>query len=890
MNIQNKQKSESALLQILEWSIKRPDWQRDALRRIVLNGKLEKQDITEISELCKKENGENSISATPKFLGNMDIPIGRNSSETIYLTSMSQVTGVNMLAPNQTMEFEPKGITIIYGRNGTGKTGYTRVLKKACVSRLADEILQNVHGSDSDDPATAQLSILTINGDSKTIKWVDEETWSEQLSTITVFDNKSATVHVKDKNEVWFRPFGLDIPDELAKLCDELKKRFTYEQKILTEQQESIFKQPNWDSNSEIGIFMSNLSPKVDLNKINLNLSFNKEDEARLEKLKVDLRDDPKTVAKNQQDYASSLNQVVSYISNIQKILGLDAQKKLQKLIENAKISREAANLAAKKAFSNLELEGVGGETWKKLWDAAREYSESFSNDKLSFPPKPKAKCVLCHQIIDERTAKRMAGFEEFIKQNTEASAEVSEASVKDAVDKIKELPIHFAKISVGLSLLKNNNPQLASQICKSIAFARIFRCRMLKNIVAGELELSELKFDNVIGTTIEERKSALTYATALMSSQDSETWNALINELANLKDRKQSKFLMEVAENEIQRLKKLLVIENCLNAVKTNPITKFANELADKIITPKIKKRFEEEIKKLANKNVRVEINRSGGGAGSPRYQVNFFGNVAAKVPNILSEGELKSVALAAYLTELETATHSSGLIFDDPVSSLDHIWRKGVATRLIEESKIRQIIVFSHDIVFVNDLLQSIHKEQIKYKLLYLSRQKDVVGIINDGIPWDVQSVDERIKFLKCSHAKLKKHYSINNEKYRLDVGKFYNQFRATLERIIEEVIFAGVVVRHRDYIVRRELIKVTAFNNNDYEAFDKFYIKCNELVDAHDSSLGRIAEPPCPNEIWDDIKNLKTWLEKLRKRMNSAKNHTNKIKGDREKQSIT
>jgi wobble nucleotide-excising tRNase len=33
---------------------------------------------------------------------------------------------------------------------------------------------------------------------------------------------------------------------------------------------------------------------------------------------------------------------------------------------------------------------------------------------------------------------------------------------------------------------------------------------------------------------------------------------------------------------------------------------------------------------------------------------------------------------------------------VYDDPVSSLDYKWREGVARRLVQEAKTRQVIVF--------------------------------------------------------------------------------------------------------------------------------------------------------------------------------------------------
>ena len=67
-----------------------------------------------------------------------------------------------------------------------------------------------------------------------------------------------------------------------------------------------------------------------------------------------------------------------------------------------------------------------------------------------------------------------------------------------------------------------------------------------------------------------------------------------------------------------------------------------------------------------------------------------------------MLSEGEHRCVAIAAFLAELSTSESNSAIVFDDPVSSLDHVYKDNVAERLAEEGKNRQVIVFTHDHVF--------------------------------------------------------------------------------------------------------------------------------------------------------------------------------------------
>ncbi|MCL1484544.1 MAG: ATP-binding protein [Marinobacter sp.] len=50
------------------------------------------------------------------------------SDQYIELGSLTEVVGVNKLAANQTINFSPN-ITVIYGENGTGKTGYGRIFE-----------------------------------------------------------------------------------------------------------------------------------------------------------------------------------------------------------------------------------------------------------------------------------------------------------------------------------------------------------------------------------------------------------------------------------------------------------------------------------------------------------------------------------------------------------------------------------------------------------------------------------------------------------------------------------------------------------------------------------------------------------------------------------------
>ena len=51
------------------------------------------------------------------------------------LLAISEVENANRLAGNQHLPFAVEGITLIYGDNGSGKTGYVRIMKQVCRAR-----------------------------------------------------------------------------------------------------------------------------------------------------------------------------------------------------------------------------------------------------------------------------------------------------------------------------------------------------------------------------------------------------------------------------------------------------------------------------------------------------------------------------------------------------------------------------------------------------------------------------------------------------------------------------------------------------------------------------------------------------------------------------------
>jgi hypothetical protein len=152
----------------------------------------------------------------------------------------------------------------------------------------------------------------------------------------------------------------------------------------------------------------------------------------------------------------------------------------------------------------------------------------------------------------------------------------------------------------------------------------------------------------------------------------------------------------------------------------------------------------------------------------------------------------------------------------------------------------------------------------------LLTVTRETIGAGVISDGLPWKIKSVEDRIDKLQKDLRIAKAAYDANQEdSYRQQAALIYGRLRATWERALEDVAFFRVIQRHRDYIETRNLKKASVLREADCDVFQTAFKRCCDVIEAHDPSAGRNADAPPPDEILKDVQMLKTWVSGLRAR---------------------
>lgn len=265
-----------------------------------------------------------------------------------------------------------------------------------------------------------------------------------------------------------------------------------------------------------------------------------------------------------------------------------------------------------------------------------------------------------------------------------------------------------------------------------------------------------------------------------------------------------------------------------------------------------------------------KVTLRDLGGHKGQVRQIPALVGvhHKGATARAVLSEGEQTVLGLAGFFTEAEFDSSRSGVVFDDPVTSLDHVRRDKVAERLAQLAKSRQVIVFTHDTAFVTDLLRSAVSAEISVTARTIQHRGDVPGYVADGFPWRAQDIGQRMNTIQEEITKLRKaRQSLYDVEYEKRVNEVAGLLSETWERTVTSEIINRVYDRSQSQVrpeMVRMLAKITADDNHDYQ---EGYGKTSKWALRHDKAEESNYVPPEPSELEAEYARLKAWQKRIK-----------------------
>jgi hypothetical protein len=848
---------------LITWSEKLPLWQRDALRRI-LTGNLTQADISELAAMAKANRSlPTPGKPSPNPATKIHTRASGGSNEAVAICEISNIKYVNALGTGP-LKFSQRGLTVVYGENASGKSGVARILKKAARAREPGGLIRpSVFEPAPGQPASAIIE-FAVGETVSSFAWADGGPTHEDLTKINVFDAECATAQVEEDNPLAYTPEILRVFQDLAECCRTVAMALRAEQDEL-ERTRSDFSRISLRPRTAAGKLVADLSPKTQFQVVDAVCNVTDENRNRFAELTRALQDNSSDQANLLQTRLRRLREIDELLQNLEKWFADKVVPEFESQISDAAAAAEAAKAASQAFAHNSTLSGLGTAAWKQLWESARRYSDSiaFSNERFPFTADG-AVCVLCQQPIGEESARRMKMFEQFVLDDVQKKAD----SVLDLV-RARTARLEALKLPASGPILRELSlaGEAVGREIKALLVGSKLRRRHLLRMAKGSLTNNSRGLPERPDLVLILETVAKEIA-RLRSASDTSARRQMEIEREELEDRIKIAPLRDQLKREISRQIYCAVMEVVRSDCDTSGITRKGGEVARAVVTAQLRSAFAQSLAELGFASAPVELKLGLGTVGQHPYRVSLIAAQDVPPSEVLSEGEKTCVALAGFLAELETAGNVSGIILDDPVSSLDHNYRVRVARKLADVSKHRQVVVFTHDLVFLLMLRKYATKAGVVLSEWSLRRGGRQHGQVEDGPPWAAMNVGRRLgvlrKELQSAEALLGKGDRVS---YEQKAEWIYERLRQTWERAVEELLLNAVVVRFAEGVETQRLKALTDITDDDVRMVDTEMSYCSGFV--HDEAAAVNAGIPEPPAIKSDIARLEDWVTALRPR---------------------
>jgi len=850
--------------QIAQWIEDKPIWWKHTVSLALTHGELKQSHLDEV--YCVARVAHLIVPPALESVAtqaSVDFTGFTHESEAVDLIELSGVKGVGILAENQSLNFSGSSLFIVYGDNGAGKSSYSSILKSACLTRGdPPQILGNVFSAQNPQPE-ADITV-GISGNTKTLRWSQSAKVDETLKAIRVFDSSSAHHYVNKEDSLGFKPVGLNLLTELTKAISQVKARV--DEDVIPGNGLATLTKLN--STSPTAFFVNNLSAKSDEAQLEQHFVSPQELE-RIEPLRFEISKDKMKTAETKK---SSLNQqkelltpLFNISSDILRYLGDKAFDRLRQLQSDYSQKQRKADELKAATLKNLPLDTVAGVSWQTMWNAAKNFIDQ-EPKSTNFPPVEGDTCPLCLQDISGSSAEKLKSLSKFLADCATTEANEAFKLVNNAVTKIssqspsldehkaalieleKLLPGSEKRFKLLFQQLNSRKPQFLNptSLAESIDVLDVTVLNDLKQLIESiASQHSNIKSDADLLTLIQNKEAVLRH----------------------LEDKKFVIENRESIESNIRRYKVIAKMEALGRECNTRPVSTLASQIyQDRAITPLLEA-FSKELKQFGFIRFSVKA-KTRNRAGNQQLKLVIEEGGEPLVSRIASEGEQRCIAIAAFLAEMKADNRKSAVIFDDPVNSLSHQWRSRVAERLVLESLERQVIIFTHDIVFYKLLLEAAERLDANHDTSALERSRqNLAGIVSESAPWEALTTSKRLKALNAELQDLKKiDQKGTDAEFRRASREFYGRLRESWERLIEEKLLNKVVNRFERGIQTQRLRRLTDITDADIAKVDMAMTKCSTYFTGHDSAPAMGDPNPTIEEIVADLKQLSDYLNEL------------------------
>ncbi len=714
------------------------------------------------------------------------------------------------------------------------------------------------------------------------IEWDPATPAPSQLRQISVFDSHNARLYVDGENRIAYLPREIAILEHHGELCQRMAAKLSEEEKYLS-RRVRVPVPAGYSHGSAVSHILSKLDPKTpslpsedDLRTLS---ELSEIERSELVRLEAELAADPVALAATRRRAVAVLKRLCEVLNGLQDGLSGTVGETIASARREVILASEAERIAASANFADEPVANVGSPAWRILFEAARKFAAvgtEVSPERL--PETTGDLCLLCLEPLTSSGAARLTRFNDFVSGEATKRADGARKALDTLLSRVEQIKVPEAKIVeeslAGYGQLDATRATTVAQLISILGEFELRRAALLDE-TSNPAPPPDVAAFTATATSdlarLEEEAQSLQ-----RSASHTEALDAVRSRLAELKDRVK---LANELETILQRLRDVVEqrsLANCQAQVATRSISAQITALRKQLVTEELERRIAEEIAALDLTHLPFKVSDSSSG-GKSLFSVGLQGVGSVKNNQVLSEGEQRALALACFLAEIGGDDARYGIIVDDPVSSLDHLRVRKVAQRLVAEAKKgRQVIIFTHNLVFFNEVVAEASRAGNAAPLLksvVAKTQAEGFGVVRENSePW-VADLNTRIESLRKRAKELTSVKDFDTDEYRRQAKDFYSDLRESWERAVEEVVFRKTVQRFVPDVMTQRLKEVTV-TDDDYRTI-YFAMKRASERSGHDMSAGRDLPQPSSKEMEADLKVLDDFRIELdrRKKATSA-----------------
>src|SRR6185503_1466702 len=384
---------------ITQWSESLPYWEQAALDKIFSAKALAEDDYDELLGYLLED-----AEPLPKGQKRVRPPFSKRTTKRLSdqapctLLKLSDLHNVNALASDQTLTFGPQ-LTVVFGANGSGKSGYARVLGSAGFSRGDKEVLPDALHSPDGTGVQSALILLSENDTKKSILYSVGSSCPE-LASFYVFDSTSVLVHLTKSNAISFTPYGLAYLTRLVDVSDECRSR-------LAKKLQSSLVDPNFSGlfpgDTEVSRFIATLGVKTNLTSLRKLAEVTADEKDRLNGLETAIArlkaQDIEPQIASLRVHIADLSILAQRLASIRDGVSDQAVSEINTIISLVRERQEAAQKTTVDQFKSQAFNQTGTEEWHQFVVAAKELADAESSEPDAYPAEGDP-CLLCHEPL----------------------------------------------------------------------------------------------------------------------------------------------------------------------------------------------------------------------------------------------------------------------------------------------------------------------------------------------------------------------------------------------------------------------------------------------------------------------------------------------------------